>query len=101
GDRRLGRHLAKLADETGGERDALAAPATLALPLGLAGDVDAVLALGLRRVLQRLEELVHVGLERVQIAEACDVDRAEEVPDVGPPPVPVTPPAHIGESRAG
>ena len=97
----LGRHLVQLAHETGGERDALASAPLLALPLRLPGHVDAILSLRLRRVLQRLEEIVHVGLERGEVTESCDVDRAEEMSDVSAGPVRLAPGPHIREAGAG
>src|SRR5439155_17066713 len=62
--------------------DPLAPPALLALPLRLARDVDALVTVGLWRLLEGAQELVHVGLEGVERTEARDVDGAEEVADV-------------------
>src|SRR5262249_7270073 len=101
GDGNLGRDLSQLGRETGSEWDAVAAALLLALPLGLARHVDAVLPLGLRRFLQLLEKVVHVGFEGGEIAESRDVDLAEEVPDVGWGRIRFASPPHVCDPRPG
>src|ERR1700736_1095498 len=47
--------------------------------LDLTGDVDAVVARRLRRILERAQFGVHVGFELLGIAEPVDLERGEEV----------------------
>src|SRR5882724_13506037 len=76
------REVADAREQARRERDALAPATRLALRLRLARDVDAVVALGPRRRLERVEEVVHVALEVGEGPEARGIDGDEAMAGV-------------------